>query len=517
MKIKRALISVSDKKGLIPFAKGLISFGVEIVSTGGTAKQLKKAGISVLEVAEYTGFPEMFEGRVKTLHPKIHGGLLALRSEKEHMREACEHQISLIDMVVVNLYPFEDVIQKKKVDFQEAIENIDIGGPAMLRSAAKNFQSVAVICNPNRYQPIIEDLRENNGALSSALLFGLAVEAFERTAKYDSIVSGFLRKNLNMEDSGGMPNDLTLQFAKIQDLRYGENPHQQAAFYQDSQQPSGLAGIQQMHGKELSFNNILDLNAAIECVKNFSHPAACIIKHNNPTGVAENKILSKSYQEAWSCDSVSAFGGIIGVNRKIDELTAKAILKSGFMECIIAPGFDPAALKCLTTKKNIRLIKVDFKSVQDNGFDYKKVYGGVLLQKKDTRSLNIKEIRSVTKKKPSKQQIESALFGWNVIKTIKSNAIILVKGSKTVGIGCGQTSRVESVRIAIAKAAEKAKNSILVSDAFIPKTDNVELAAQAGIKVIIQTGGSKADGDVIQTADKFGIAMIMTGVRHFKH
>ncbi len=519
IRVRRALLSVSDKKGLIPFAKGLVALGVEIISTGGTSAQLKKAGLSAMEVSEYTGFPEMLDGRVKTLHPRIHGGLLALRDKQEHMEQIKEHQIGLIDMVVVNLYPFESVIQKKNVAFEEAIENIDIGGPSMLRSAAKNFKSVAVICNPDRYEAILEELDANNGLLADRVLYNLAVEAFEHTAKYDTIVSGFLSKSLKAEGEAFqcMPDQGSLTYCKIQDLRYGENPHQKAAFYQTTDEPSGLAASQQLHGKELSFNNILDLNAAVEGVKDFAGPAVCIIKHNNPTGVAEDKDLAVAYKNAWVCDKLSAFGGIIGINKKVDLKTASLIAASGFMECIVAVGYDKEALKVLKGKKNLRLIKFDFKKAPEAAFDFKQVCGGLLLQEKDTRKLNKKEIRIVTKKKPTELQIEAALFGWNVIRNVKSNAIILVQGKKTVGIGCGQTSRVESVEIAIRKAGKLAKGSVLVSDAFIPKTDNVELAAKAGIKVIIQTGGSIADKDVIEACDKAGMAMIMTGIRHFKH
>jgi phosphoribosylaminoimidazolecarboxamide formyltransferase/IMP cyclohydrolase len=519
IKVKRALISVSDKKGLIPFAKGLAAQGVEIISTGGTARQLQKAGLAVREVSDYTGFPEMLEGRVKTLHPMIHGGLLALRDKEDHMDQVKQHGIGLIDLVVVNLYPFESVIQKKNVAFEEAIENIDIGGPSMLRSAAKNFKSVAVICNPDRYSDILEELDTNNGLLSDTVLFNLAVEAFEHTARYDAIVSGFLRRSLKGEGESfvRVPEAGSLKYTKLQDLRYGENPHQQAAFYQTGEERTGLAASKQLHGKELSFNNFLDLNAAIEGVKGFSQPAVCIIKHNNPTGVAEDKDLAKAYKSAWQCDTLSAFGGIIGLNRKMDAPTATLIVNSGFMECVVAPMFAKDALAVLKQKKNLRILKFDFKRSPENAFDLKQVYGGILLQEKDTRQITKKELRVVTKKKPTEKQLEAALFGWRVIRQVKSNAIILVQGSKTVGIGCGQTSRVESVKIAIRKAGKKAKGAVLVSDAFIPKTDNIALAAEAGVKMIIQTGGSIADDDVIAACDQAGIAMVMTGIRHFKH
>ena len=517
IKVKRVLISVSDKKGLIPFVKGLCALDVEILSTGGTAKQLREAGIPVKEVSEYTGFPEMLDGRVKTLHPKIHGGLLAVRSNEKHMSQVKEYDIGLIDMVVINLYPFESVIKKKNVALDEAIENIDIGGPSMLRSAAKNFKSVAVVSNPERYQNVLKELQVNAGLLSETVLFNLAVEAFQHTARYDGIISEFLRKRMSGNHFDKMPQELGLKFSKVQDLRYGENPHQNAAFYRDEDGKSGLAGIRQIHGKELSFNNFLDLNAAVDFVKDFTKPAAVVIKHNNPTGVAEDDVLSKAYKKAWSCDALSAFGGIIGLNRKADEATAKLISSSGFMECVIAPGFEKKALDILTMKKNLRLIEVDLQSLADTKYDFRKVHGGLLLQEKDDYNLKATKLKIVTKKKPTKTQIEDALFGWKVIKNVKSNAIILVKGKKTVGLGCGQTSRVESVKISIAKAGKDVKNSVLVSDAFIPKVDNIQIAAKAGVSMIIQTGGSIADEDVVKAADKAKIAMVMTGVRHFKH
>ncbi|MCK5014109.1 MAG: bifunctional phosphoribosylaminoimidazolecarboxamide formyltransferase/IMP cyclohydrolase [Candidatus Omnitrophica bacterium] len=525
-KVKRALISVSEKKGILNFAKGLHALGVEILSTGGTARQLREAGIPVKEVSEYTGFPEILDGRVKTLHPKIHGGLLARREKPEHMEQARKHNIGMIDMVVVNLYPFASVTKKKNVTLEEAIENIDIGGPSMLRSAAKNFRNVAVICNPGRYEEVLNELDTNNGLLSDAVLFKLAVEVFKHTAEYDALISEFLDKRMEGEDlaeldgdlSGGLPKEVDLKFAKVQDLRYGENPHQQAAFYKDGDGGlSGLAKLKQLHGKELSFNNILDLDAAVNIAKDFSGPAAVIIKHNNPTGVAQNEKLSKAFAEALSCDPISAFGGIITLNRKVDEATAKEVLKGGFMECVIAPSFAPSAFKLLSKKKNIRLIEFDFASIQSGAFDFKKVHGGLLLQGRDERELDPGELKVVTKKKPTKLQVDAMLFGWKVIKNVKSNAIILVRGKKTIGIGCGQTSRVASVRIAIKQAGKKAKGAILVSDAFLPKTDNVRLAAQAGVTAIIQTGGSIADEDVIKAADKYKIAMVTTGARHFKH
>lgn len=517
LKVKRALISVSDKKGVAAFAEGLHALGAAILSTGGTARILKEAGIPVQEVSEYTAFPEMLDGRVKTLHPKIHGGLLALRENKDHMAQIARYGIEPIDMVVVNLYPFESVIKRKNVTLEEAVENVDIGGPAMLRSAAKNFKNVAVICNPEKYKEILKELDTNSGLLSDSVLFHLALEAFEHTANYDRAIAGFFRRRLAAKEFSKFPKELTLQFLKVQDLRYGENPHQDAAFYKDLGEDSGLAGLKQVGGKELSFNNILDLNAAVEIVNNCERPAAVIIKHGNPTGVAADENPASAYKNAWRCDAVSAFGGIVGLNRSVDGPTAQAILKSGFMECVIAPGFEPRALNILSQKKNLRLVEIDLARIPAGGFDFKRVYGGLLLQGRDAGALKNNELKVVTKKKPTAQQLEAMLFGWRIIKSVKSNAILLVKDRRTIGIGCGQTSRVGAVAAAIAKAGQNARNSVLISDAFIPKTDNVHLAAKAGVKAIIQTGGSIADDEVIKAADQANMAMVMTGIRHFRH
>ncbi|MFA5059468.1 MAG: bifunctional phosphoribosylaminoimidazolecarboxamide formyltransferase/IMP cyclohydrolase [Candidatus Omnitrophota bacterium] len=517
IKVKRALISVSDKTGLNEFAKGLHAKGIEIISTGGTARTLKDFGIPVIEVSDYTGFPEMLDGRVKTLHPSIHGGLLAVRDNPEHMKQLKEHHIGLIDMVVINLYPFERVIQKKNVALEEVIENIDIGGPSMLRSAAKNFKSVAVVCNPSRYKEILKELDTNTGILSDAVLINLALEAFQTTSRYDSIIYDYLTNRLRSGDFSGLPKELSLRFSKVQDLRYGENPHQAAAFYRDSDSQTGLAKIKQLHGKELSFNNILDLNATVAIIREFDGPAATIIKHNNPTGVCEGKSLAKAYQNAHACDPLSAFGGIIGLNRDVDTATAKLIAKSGFMECIIAPGFDKEALAILTQKKNVRIIEVDLKNFKPKEFDFKKVSGGLLLQDQDSRKLNISELKVVSKLKPTADQLESMHFAWKVVKNVKSNAIVLAKGKNIVGVGCGQTSRVESAATAIKKAGKNVRGAVLASDAFIPKVDTVTLAKKAGIKAIIQTGGSIEDANVIKAADKSKIIMVVTGVRHFKH
>ncbi len=517
IKVKRALISVSDKNGLVDFARGLQKFGIEIISTGGTAKLLQNNQIPVKEVSDYTGFPEMLDGRVKTLHPTIHGGLLALRDNPEHMKQLQDHRIGLIDMAVINLYPFERVIQKKNVTVEEAIENLDIGGPAMLRSAAKNYKNVAVVCNPAKYKDILKELDTNSGILSDAVLINLAIEAFSLTSRYDSVIYSFLNERLRSGQLSHLPRELNLRFTKLQDLRYGENPHQTAALYREAEHTKGFAKIKQLHGKELSFNNILDLNAAIDIVKEFENPAAAVVKHNNPSGVAEDKELARAFQSAFDCDSLSAFGGIIGLNKAVDLKTAKLIFKSGFMECVIAPGYQKEAFDVLSQKKNFRIVELQLEDLPSGGFDFKCIPGGLLLQDKDEKKISAADLKIVTKVKPTKTQMDSLLFAWKVSKFVKSNAIVLVKGTKTVGIGCGLPSRVDSAAHAVKKAGKNTKGSLLASDAFIPKTDTIKLAKKSGISAIIQPGGSIADPDVIKEADKAKIAMVMTGVRHFKH
>ncbi|HTY44388.1 MAG TPA: bifunctional phosphoribosylaminoimidazolecarboxamide formyltransferase/IMP cyclohydrolase [Patescibacteria group bacterium] len=521
VKVKRALISVSDKTGIVDFARALSGLGVEILSTGGTARLLRENGISAMDVSDYTGFPEMLDGRVKTLHPKIHAGLLALRDNPEHMRTLKEHGIGLIDMVVVNLYPFEKTTQKPGVTIEEVIENIDIGGPSMLRSAAKNHQSVAVICNPGRYGRILEELQKNDNRLSEETLRDLGVEVFEATSHYDGVIHRYLALHLlgaGKPLSGeGLPSDLALNFVKVQDLRYGENPHQRAAFYRDSRRQEGLVQMKQLWGKELSFNNILDVQAAVNVIQEFDLPAVVFIKHNNPCGVAENKNLLKAYRDAWNCDRLSAFGGIVGINRKIDLVLATAIAKSGFLECVICPSFAPEALALLKEKKNLRLLEWPQLAQKVADLDFKKVNGGLLVQDSDTLTLDNKNLKVVTKKKPTKSQLESLVFAWKVAKHVKSNAIILAKGTKTVGIGAGQMSRVDSVVIAKTKSGASSRNCCLASDAFFPKEDAILQAAKAGAKAIIQPGGSLADEAVIKACDKHKIAMVFTGIRHFRH
>lgn len=516
LKIKRALFSVSDKTGIVDFAKELSRFEIEIISTGGTAKLLKENNITVKEVSEYTGFPEMLDGRVKTLHPKIHAGLLALRNKPEHMQSLEEHNIGLLDMVVVNLYPFEETIKKPGVSIEEIIENIDIGGPSMLRSAAKNYKSVAVVSSPLRYAGIMEELNKNQGALPEGLLRELGIETFKATSHYDGVIYGYLKDYFFPESKINLPETVSLNFTKLQDLRYGENPHQRAAFYRQTGKSNSLVGIKQVQGKELSFNNILDLNSAFELIKEFANPAAVIVKHNNPCGAAEDKTLNKAFFYAWKTDPLSAFGGIVALNRKLDLKTAGIIAKSGFLECIIAPAFDKEALGLFSDKKNLRLLEsADFNLAVE--FDFKRINGGALIQDKDTITLNINDLKVVTKKKPSKKELESLIFAWKTAKHVKSNAIILSRGLKTVGIGAGQMSRVDSVFIAKKKAGALIKNSCLASDAFFPKSDAVILAAKAGVKAIIQPGGSIVDAEIIKTCDKYGLAMVFTGIRHFKH
>lgn len=517
IKIKRALISLSDKTGIVEFANQLKSLGVEIISTGGTASLLRLNNIAVTEVSEYTGFPEMLDGRVKTLHPKIHAALLALRNNPLHLSTIAQHAIQPIDMVVVNLYPFEKTTQQPGVNLTEIIENIDIGGPAMLRSAAKNYQSVAVICNPKRYAQVIDDLKKNQGALSQDLMRQLGVEVFGHTSKYDAAIYNYLSNHFqNQDQAAGLPDELILAFEKIQNLRYGENPHQRGAFYKEKGKTVGLINLKQLQGKDLSFNNILDLNSAVELVKEFKNPAAVIVKHNNPCGVAEDKTLSKAYLNAWNTDKLSAFGGIVALNRTMDLATAKIVVKSGFLECIIAPDFDKAAIELFKEKKNLRLLVLDNLNIVVEP-EFKRVSGGMLLQDKDLLTLNLDNLKVVTKTTPSKVQLQSLIFAWKVSKHVKSNAIVFAKGTKTVGIGAGQMSRVDSVMVAKNKSGKLSKDCCLASDAFFPKADAISWAHKAGAKAIIQPGGSIADQEIIKACDKYKIAMVTTGLRHFKH
>ena len=526
VRVKRALISVSDKTGLDGLVKVLNKFGVEILSTGGTAKAIRVLNIPVKDVSEHTGFPEMLDGRVKTLHPKVHGGLLALRENKEHMETVKKHGIGLIDMVVVNLYPFEKTVAKPGVKLEEAIENIDIGGPSMLRSAAKNHRSVCVLCDVADYTRVIEAMEKTGGSIPEELLIELGIKVFQKTSTYDAAIFNYLKSHGSQVTSlksqvEEFPAALNLSFKKLQNLRYGENPHQRAAFYKDeSSNEPGVSGAVQLHGKELSFNNIIDLNAALEIVKEFNEPAATIIKHTNPCGTAAAKSLKQAYLDALDCDRLSAFGSIVGFNRPVDLETAKTILEEAdFVECMIAPSYEAPALEALKTKKNLRLLEVKNLGVKtaNTDKDMKKVVGGMLIQDRDLAVLKESDLKVVTKKKPAKEELVSLLFGWAVAKHVKSNSIVLCQGTKTVGVGAGQMSRVDSVMIACKKAGSRAKGSTLASDAFFPKEDGIEQAHEGGITAIIQPGGSIRDAEVIKKADELGMAMVFTGVRHFKH
>jgi phosphoribosylaminoimidazolecarboxamide formyltransferase/IMP cyclohydrolase len=522
IEIRTALISVYKKEGIVELAEELKKHNVEILSTGGTARLLKENGIEVTEVSDYTGFPEMLAGRVKTLHPKIHAGLLARRDNLEDMEKLKELGIKPIDMVVVNLYPFEEVIKKEGATLEEAIEFIDIGGPTMLRSAAKNYRHVAVVSSPNQYKRIIEELKKYGG-ISEDLSFQLAREVFYLTAHYNSVIANYLESVWKGEE---FPGKLILVLDKVQDLRYGENPHQKAGLYRDPlwEENFNLVSARQLHGKELSFNNWLDLDAALSCVMEFDKPAASVIKHNNPCGMACGKNLREAFLRAYQCDPLSAFGSIIGLNREVDELTAEALLTADFLECIIAPDYEEKALEMLKRKKNLRIMRLNPfpESAKLEGYDFKRIKGGFLAQDWDSSDINKEDLKIVTKKAPTDEEIETLLFAWKAVKNVKSNAIVLAKQFEdgvyaTVGIGAGQMSRVDSVIIACRKAGDRAKGSVLASDAFFPKPDSIEVAHQNGITSIIQPGGSIRDEEVIKKADELGLAMVFTGQRHFRH
>jgi len=513
--IKRALISVSDKTGIVELAKELQSRGVEIISTGGTAKALIDAGIKVINISDVTGFPECLDGRVKTLHPKVHGGLLAIRSNEEHMKQIKELGIEPIDMVIINLYPFKQTILKENVKLEEAIENIDIGGPTMLRAAAKNYQDVVVIVDPKDYGCVLDELK-SKGDISLKTKFKLAYKVFEHTSHYDTLISKYLRDQLG-EDT--FPETLSLTFEKVQEMRYGENPHQKAVFYKEVGANEGcLTSAVQLHGKELSYININDANGAIELLKEFDEPTVVAVKHANPCGVASAKNIYEAYVRAYEADPVSIFGGIVAANREIDAKTAEEISKI-FLEIVIAPSFTEEALNILTQKKNIRILKLDniSKKIPKNTYDMKKVAGGLLVQGYNSELLNMDELQYVTDKKPTKEEMEDLIFAMKVVKHTKSNGIALAKGKQTVGVGPGQTNRIMACNIAIKIGGEKTKGAVLASDAFFPFADCVEAAAAAGITAIIQPGGSIRDQESIDACNKYGIAMVFTGMRHFKH
>lgn len=518
--VKRALISVFDKTGIVEFASGLKDLGVEIISTGGTAKMLKEAGIPIRSVSDYTGFPEVLEGRVKTLHPKVHGALLALRDNPQQMKEIEKHNIELIDMVVINLYPFEATVAREGVTKEEVIENIDIGGPTMLRSAAKNYKWVVPISNPRHYGSVMEEMRKNKGAVSEETSLRLTTDIFQNLSKYNYHIYQYFLASYSSPSL--FPDLLQLQLEKVKDLRYGENPHQSAAFYRESVKGKGqgIAGIEQLWGKELSFNNILDLDAAVNIVEEFEQPVAVIIKHTNPCGVATGEVLLETYKKARQCDPVSAFGSIVGFNRKVDSKTAEEIVKT-FVEAVIAPDFEDEAVKVLKVKKDIRLLKLSGeRKLSSSQLDYRRVSGGLLAQAKDLKTF-ADGLEVVTERKPSDVELKALQFAWKVCKHVKSNAIVLASESQTLGIGAGQMSRVDAVKIAARKMGEqfgKYKGLIvLASDAFFPFRDSVDLAATFGVTGIIQPGGSLRDKESITACNEHKIAMAFTRMRHFKH
>jgi phosphoribosylaminoimidazolecarboxamide formyltransferase/IMP cyclohydrolase len=519
-RIQRAILSVTDKTGLVDFARQLGSLGIELVSTGGTAKLLRDSGIAVKDISELTGFPEMLDGRVKTLHPKVHGGILHRRENPAHTAAVAEHGIQAIDMVVVNLYAFEKTAAKPGVAFDELIENIDIGGPSMIRSAAKNFHDVAVVTSPGDYSAIAEELARTQGTLSLETKWKLAQKAFATTAAYDSAIASTLERipditNPRLTKDELFPQTLRLSFHKTLDLRYGENPHQKAAMYSDGS-GVGVANARQLQGKELSYNNIVDLQAAWDLAQEFdpSEAAVCaIIKHTNPAGTATGKTLADAYKRALECDPVSAFGGVIGVNRPIDAEAAEEMHKL-FLEVIAAPGFDDAAKPRFATKKNLRLVEV---KAAPQKWILKNVSGGILLQDNDIRPLQDVDLRVVTQRAPTPEETRALLFAWKVCKHVKSNAIVYAREGQTVGVGAGQMSRVDSAKIGAMKAQLPLKGTVAASDAFFPFPDGVEEIAKAGATAIIQPGGSQRDPEVIAAADRLGLAMLFTGVRHFRH
>jgi phosphoribosylaminoimidazolecarboxamide formyltransferase/IMP cyclohydrolase len=517
-RIKRALISVSDKTGLIDLAKFLCESQVEIISTGGTYKTIQNAGLPVTYISEVTNFPEILDGRVKTLHPAIHGGLLAIRDSAEHCQQLAAQNILPIDLVVVNLYPFAATIAKSGVTLEEAIENIDIGGPSMLRSAAKNHHDVTVVVDPADYPRLTAEMQAGHGETTLEFRQKCAVNVYRLTSLYDSMIFNYLNSKYN-QTQDEFPDLLQLNFIKKQSLRYGENPHQKAAFYQETAETvATITSAQQLHGKELSFNNINDGNSALELVKEFTEPAVVAVKHANPCGVGVGSNIFIAYQKAYQSDPISIFGGIIALNREVDFKTAEAMSEL-FLEIVIAPAFSAEAFDLLAKKKNLRLLELPQlgKTISGRGWDLKKVSGGLLIQDLDQAQLNPAELKVVTKRQPTATELAELQFGWKVVKYIKSNAIVLTKDFGTIGVGAGQMNRIGSAKIAITQAGEGAKGSCLASDAYFPMPDTVEEAAKAGITAIIQPGGSIKDQESIDMADKYGMAMVVTGVRHFKH
>jgi phosphoribosylaminoimidazolecarboxamide formyltransferase/IMP cyclohydrolase len=520
--IRRALLSVSDKTGLVDLARTLSDFGVDLISTGGTRKTLTDAGLAVRDIADVTGFPEMLDGRVKTLHPRVHGGILAIRDNPQHAATLQAHQIAPIDLVVCNLYPFEATVVRPGSSHEEIVENIDIGGPSMVRSAAKNYHDVAIVTDPAQYALLLDELRANQGATTLALREQLAAAAFARTAAYDRAISAYFAGRAAPDD---WPQTLELRFTKRFGLRYGENPHQQAAFYIEPGRAGACVGsAEQLHGKELSYNNLLDLDSALNLVREFEQPAAVVIKHNNPCGAAVGSRLVDAMQRAYEGDPLSAYGGVLGFNLEVDEATAMQITEPGrFIECIIAPGYSAKALEVLTTrpswKKNVRLLRTGALTVaaQARSLDFRRVDGGLLVQTRDVPADDFLNARVATQRPPTEVEMLDLRFAWLVAKHVKSNAIVLGRDGMVVGVGAGQMSRVDSVHIAARKAGERVRGSVLASDAFFPFRDNIDEAARVGVTAVVQPGGSMRDQEVIEACDEHGLAMVLTGVRHFRH
>ncbi len=523
MAIERALVSVYDKSGIVEFAQNLARAGVEIVSTGGTARLLREAGVPVRDVAELTGWPEMLDGRVKTLHPKVHGGILFRRGRADDLDETRAHGIAPVDVVVVNLYPFEATAARPNLGTEELIENIDIGGPAMVRSAAKNFESVAVVTDPADYSALSAEL-STRGDWSLATRLALAQKAFAATARYDGRIATELERlaiadgAVRVGERPLLPARVHIALSRSAVLRYGENPHQKAALYIPAgREASGLAGARQLQGKELSYNNLVDLDAAWSLAQEFAQPAAIIVKHSNPCGTAEQPTLAEAYRQALACDPVSAFGSVMAFNRPLDGETAGEVAKL-FVECIVAAGYDPAAREALAGKKNLRLLEIGAdEPATETRWELKRISGGVLAQDPDTRRLSEADLKVASKRRPTSEEIHTMLFAWKVVKHVKSNAIVFARGGRTLGVGAGQMSRVDSVRIAVMKAQDSLAGCVLASDAFFPFPDGVEEAARAGATAVIQPGGSVRDADVIAAADRLGLAMVFTGLRHFWH
>lgn len=530
--IKRALVSVTDKTGVVDFCQALSAeFGVEIVSTGGTAKVLAEAGVPVRPIDDVTGFPEMMDGRVKTLHPKVHGGLLARRESAAHMAQADEHGIGMIDLVVVNLYAFEATIAREGVTLEDAVENIDIGGPSMLRSAAKNFDSVTVVTDPATYGDILDELRANGGATTPATRRRLATEVFRLTSAYDGAIFAYLsgsaqqravetmRTELAGDTGKRFPDEIALGLEKVQDLRYGENPHQDAAFYRlTGAAEHTLARAEQLQGKELSYNNILDTDACWTAAREFTEPTCVIVKHMNPCGLAIGDGLLTAYARAYECDPVSAYGGVIAFNQTLGADVVQAMFDNKhFVEVIVAPDFTPEALELLDTKRNLRVLRTGGVNAAGGTREFRSVEGGMLAQSSDSVAEDASRFRVVTTTKPSAEEMEQLLFAWRVCKSVKSNAILIAKDSRTIGVGAGQPNRVNSARIAVAAAGENAKHAIAASDAFMPFPDSLEVLAEAGITAVIQPGGSIRDDEVIEAANRLGVALVFTGYRHFRH